>query len=107
MKNALTAAIVAAVVATGTAGAARVQLHHRSTVYISGAPATVAPGTDAVLTADCPAGTTATGGGASGPGDLRASYPVTTQLVVPRGWRVVIRNDSTQDVYARAYALCG
>jgi hypothetical protein len=110
MRNAVVAALVAAVVATSSAGAAGVRLHrgHRSHVvptvqFAWDLPVPVgATVTDTVL---CPAGSLATGGGADGLGDLRASGPAEV-LAVPHGWTVTVRNDTAAPVSVKAYAVC-
>jgi hypothetical protein len=105
------AAVVAAVVASGSAGAAGVRWPHRG--HRSHVVPTVQFGwdlpvpvgatvTDTVL---CPAGSLATGGGADGLGDLRASGPAEVSAV-PHGWTVTVRNDTDAPVSVKAYAVC-
>jgi hypothetical protein len=110
MRNALVAAVVAAVVAAGSAGAAGVRLPHRSHVvpsiqWVWDLP--VPAGATVTDTVPCPAGSLATGGGADGPGDLRASGPAQRGLTLTTdGWTVTVRNDTDAPVSVKAYAVC-
>jgi hypothetical protein len=116
MRNALIAAVVAAVVAAGSAGAAGVRLPrwpqrpHRSHVvpsiqWVWDLP--VPAGATVTDTVPCPAGSLATGGGADGGGDLRASAPSQRGLTLTAdGWTVTVRNDTDAPVSVRAFAVC-
>lgn len=113
MKNALIAGVIAAVVASSTAGAAGVRpgFHIRSrhphiipTVhYVWDLP--VAAGATVTDTVSCPARSLATGGGVESPGDVRASYPA-VKLLTPYGWTATVRNDTGAAMSMKVYVLC-
>ncbi len=76
------------------------------TIRVPGEIEMVSAGSHGPATADCPPGTTLTGGG------YRASLPVMTQQDEPTQqfdyqWFVLVQNPNPVEVEIQAFALCG
>lgn len=107
MKNALTAAVVAAIVAAGTAGAAltRPSLHVKR---ILGAATTIAPGTSGFSWASCPGQLKAVGGGivsqpfSTAPVLVEGSYPLPSIST----WEISVSNPNASTATVQAVAVC-
>lgn len=107
MKNALIAAVVAAVVAAGSAGAALT----RSGIHVKrilGAPTTIAPGTSGFSWASCPGQLKAVGGGivsrpfSTAPVLVEGSYPLSSTST----WEISVSNPNASTATVQAVAVC-
>lgn len=112
MKNAVIAAIVAAVVSSGSAYAG-VHLFNPSRMRVAHSPViSLAAGQRGWASASCPLGAFATGGGLTS-SDI-AGHGVTVTDSVPSpigsrtsiGWTVAVQNTSDVTAQFRAYAVC-
>ena len=109
MKNALIAAIVAAIVASGAAAAAITRTAVSGLVQVS-VTKTVPQDPDGIDTvaAPCPAGKHATGGGfgltpgTTAAGDGFSEGPMAKMA----GWRVTITHNQSGPVSVTVYAVC-
>jgi uncharacterized protein YdeI (BOF family) len=72
------------------------------TTYQVGSGVVVEPGSTGDVTADCPVGTIATGGGFNGDTSLTAHF----QGLNGNGWRVAAVNNAQADQTLTAYAIC-
>jgi hypothetical protein len=113
MKNAVIAAVVAALVASGSTYAGTRLSLGNSTVVKHSALVSVASGDRGWASADCPQGSVATGGGLLssdlGTGGAlltdSAPSPISTHRF-PIGWSVAVQNPSDTSVQIQAYAVC-
>jgi hypothetical protein len=116
MKNAIIAAIVAALVASGSTYAAAGHLFGTRIVVSHSDVITTAPGARGFVNASCPPGLGATGGGlvssdlaaSSGAGAFvtdSAPAPLGADRF-PTGWTVAVQNASTHPIDVQAYAVC-
>lgn len=127
MKSALIAAVVAALVASGsTYAAVRINGHsirphsiplNRLTtlpklrlVRVIGAPVTVPERSSGFATANCPSGQAAIGGGFVAVSVMDSTSPVVGLASYPQpdltGWGEEIRNDGALPSQIQAYAVC-
>ena len=112
MKNAIIAAVVAAVVASGGSYAATRSFISR-TIVVRSPVTSVDAGARAWASASCPFGSIATGGGLTS-SDISgnavtitdsAPSPISTSKS-PVGWDVAVQNSSFSPAQFQAYAVC-
>ena len=108
MKSALVAAVVAAIVASGSAGAALTQ-HSVRVVRVVGQSVSIPANTTGFSWVSCPTGTRVTGGGIAEsaftqtPIRTVASYPLNRYLGT---WETVVDNPNNVPVPVRTVAVC-